>query len=500
MIRYTSNKQLQIEEFAMPFEGKLDNGNRWVQMAEQMPWDELAGIYYKNMNSTMGAPSVDARIIIGAVIIKHRMKLDDRGTIEMIQENPYMQYFLGLSGFTSEPVFDPSLFVSIRKRLGNDQFDLMNQELIARAEAGSVKKNKGTKKQNDQPSSDQSFPPAKNKGKMQIDATVADAVIKYPTDLGLLNDSREKSEELIDKLCKRLELPVKPRTYRKEARKRYLLIAKKKNKNKKEVHRAIGEQLRFLKRNINHLYKLLDHFDTLPFKKKEDQKYFFVIQHVFAQQQEMYKEKKHSVANRIVSIHQPHVRPIVRGKSRSDVEFGAKIGVSLQDGFSRVDTISWEAYNEQIDLQKQIENYKSQRGYYPELVQVDRIYLNRDNRAWLKERNIRYTGKPLGRPVQQVLTAYQKRKARKEQAERNWIEGKFGQGKNGYRLNYIRARLQKTSESWIAAIFFVMNLIKFSKELFLSFIFSLKISVQNIICQLDRVFRRNKTQQYKYAC
>jgi hypothetical protein len=278
------------------------------------------------------------------------------------------------------------------------------------------------------------------------------------------------------------------------------LIAKKKNKNKKEVHRAIGEQLRFLKRNINHLYKLLDHFDTLPFKKKEDQKYFFVIQHVFAQQQEMYKEKKHSVANRIVSIHQPHVRPIVRGKSRSDVEFGAKIGVSLQDGFSRVDTISWEAYNEQIDLQKQIENYKSQRGYYPELVQVDRIYLNRDNRAWLKERNIRYTGKPLGRPVQQVLTAYQKRKARKEQAERNWIEGKFGQGKNGYRLNYIRARLQKTSESWIAAIFFVMNLIKFSKELFLSFIFSLKISVQNIICQLDRVFRRNKTQQYKYAC
>jgi hypothetical protein len=178
----------------------------------------------------------------------------------------------------------------------------------------------------------------------------------------------------------------------------------------------------------------------------------------------MYKKNEHSCQNRIVSIHQPHVRPIVRGKAKAKVEFGAKIGVSLRDGFSRIDTLSWEAYNESTDLQKQCENYNSLHGYYPELVQADRIYLTLENRNWLKARNIRIIGKPLGRPHKEELTAYQKRKKRKEEAERNHIEGKFGQGKNGYELNKIKAKLQKTAESWIAAIFLVMNLVRLSKD------------------------------------
>ena len=178
----------------------------------------------------------------------------------------------------------------------------------------------------------------------------------------------------------------------------------------------------------------------------------------------MYKENKHSIEHRIVSIHQPHVRPIVRGKSKTPVEFGAKIGVSLDEGYSRIDHLSWEAYNESTDLIVQIENYREMHGYYPELAQVDRIYLNRENRAWMKEKGIRYTGKPLGRPQKEELSSYKKQKIRKEAAERNQIEGKFGQGKNGYNLNKIRAKLQETSESWIAAIFFVMNLVRFSKD------------------------------------
>lgn len=467
MIRYNTTKQLSIEEFYLPFEGVLDKENRWVQLALLIPWDELADIYYKAMNVKKGAPTKDARVVIGSVVIKHKMKLDDRGAIEMIKENPYMQYFLGLSGFTQKPVFDPSLFVSIRKRLGADAFDLMNQQIIERAELATNKKIKvkNEDKSDKQDDSDIMTTP-KNRGRLQMDATVADADIKYPTDLGLLNDSREKSEELIDLLCGRLEISKKPRTYRKVARKKYLNISKKKSKKKNEIKRGIREQLQYLKRNISHLNTLLDYREELPLKKQE-QKYFFVIQHVYAQQEEMYREKKHSVPNRIVSIHQPHVRPIVRGKAGSDVEFGAKIGVDLQNGYTRIGTISWEAYNENTDLKKQVENYKELHGYYPELVQVDRIYLTQTNRGWLKERNIRYTGKPLGRPPKQILSTYQKQKARKESAERNWIEGKFGQGKNGYCLNNIRAKLQKTSESWIAAIFFMMNLIKFSKECFL---------------------------------
>jgi hypothetical protein len=478
MISYTSSNQLPIEEFALPFGGKLVSDNRWVILSQLIPWDHMAMIYYRKMSVQKGAPSKNARLVIGAIIIKHKMKLSDEETIQTIQENPYMQYFLGLSGFTDKPIFDPSLFVYIRKRLGVEAFDEMSQRIIeiALGDKKVIKsKNEPDSNKDEQPLDGNNTEGSnqvetkktetKNKGKLKMDATVADAFIKFPTDLDLLNDSREKSEELIDFLFEDLKLRVKPRTYRQNARKDFLSLAKKKNKNLKEIKKYIRKQLGYLNRNIKHLYKMLDQYQdkSIPFDRQQ-YKYFLVIQEVYRQQLEMYKKNEHSCQNRIVSIHQPHVRPIVRGKAKAKVEFGAKIGVSLRDGFSRIDTLSWEAYNESTDLQKQCENYNTLYGYYPELVQADRIYLTLENRIWLKARNIRIIGKPLGRPPKEELTAYQERKKRKEEAERNHIEGKFGQGKNGYELNKIRARLQETSESWIAAIFLVMNLVRLSKD------------------------------------
>jgi hypothetical protein len=119
--------------FSTPFEMNLNPNNRWVKLSKSIPWDELASIYYQSMNSRKGAPSIDARIVIGALIIKHMLRLDDRGTIEMISENVYMQYFLGLSAYTDKPVFDPSLFVAIRKRLGLEGFNQMNERIINKA-------------------------------------------------------------------------------------------------------------------------------------------------------------------------------------------------------------------------------------------------------------------------------------------------------------------------------------------------------------------------------
>lgn len=134
-----------------------------------------------------------------------------------------------------------------------------------------------------------------------------------------------------------------------------------------------------------------------------------------------------------------------------------------------IDTLSWDAYSEGKDFVKQVENYHIIHGYYPELVQVDKAYHTRENRAYAKENNIRITAKSLGRKPKEKPTPYQKRKA--EAAERNHIEGKFGQGKNGYRLNYIRARIKETSQSWIACIFYVMNLINYQKRYSSSSIF-----------------------------
>ncbi|TXK46953.1 transposase [Pontibacter qinzhouensis] len=97
MIRYTPSNQLSIVEFKTPFQLHLDRQNRWVKLAAAIPWDSLAQIYYRCMSADKGAPSLDARIVIGSLIIKHKLKLDDREVVETIRENMYLQYFLGLS-------------------------------------------------------------------------------------------------------------------------------------------------------------------------------------------------------------------------------------------------------------------------------------------------------------------------------------------------------------------------------------------------------------------
>jgi hypothetical protein len=100
-----------------------------------------------------------------------------------------------------------------------------------------------------------------------------------------------------------------------------------------------------------------------------------------------------------VSISQPHVRPIVRGKAGKRVEFGAKLSISYQsEGYVSVDTLSWDAYNESADLPAQIETYKERFGYYPSSVHADTVYRTRENRKYCKDRGIRLSGKPLGRP------------------------------------------------------------------------------------------------------
>lgn len=123
---------------------------------------------------------------------------------------------------------------------------------------------------------------------------------------------------------------------------------------------------------------------------------------MYQQQLWMSENQKHSIAERIVSLSQPHVRPIVRGKAGKPVEFGAKISASYVDGFIFLDRLSWENFNESGDLKFQIERFKENTGHYPESVHVDQIYRTRENRAFCKERGIRMSGLPLGIPPANV--------------------------------------------------------------------------------------------------
>ena len=191
-----------------------------------------------------------------------------------------------------------------------------------------------------------------------------------------------------------------------------------------------------------------------------------------------------------MSIYQAHVRPILRGKQNARIEFGSKLGVSLDNGFALLNNFSWSAYHEGKDLIPQVEEYFKIHGFYPELVQVDKAYSTRENRAWLKERNIRITAPQLERKPKKEANQYQKAKRKKEAAERNHIEAKFGQGKNGYNLNKIRAKLRETSESWVSCIFFVMNLINYQKKV------SFGVLFYQLLAQLDDIIKVKLLQRW----
>ena len=131
MIRTVSHKQLTLAGFEAPFESSLDPGNRWVMLSQCIPWDGLAEGYYQRLSLDQGRPAKDARLVIGAVIIKHKLCLSDEETILQIQENPYLQYFVGLPCYRKEAVFAPSLFVEIRRRMGESVFQQFHRSIVA---------------------------------------------------------------------------------------------------------------------------------------------------------------------------------------------------------------------------------------------------------------------------------------------------------------------------------------------------------------------------------
>ena len=484
MIIYKNPNQLKIEAFKTPFEMKMDPNNRWVLLSELIPWEQLIG-KYENQMSDFGRPAIETRRAIGAMIIKVMLVLSDEETVEQIRENPYMQYFLGYEDYSSEAVFDPSLFVSIRDRLGAEVVSQMNYELLKKRQdnkkgkdnekgkknkVGSAEKgkeeNQKVKESTDEKRKEvveEKANEEKPKGTLLVDATIADQYIKYPNDVELLQDSREKSEEMIDFLYGQKRQDKKPRTYRRNARKDYLNFAKKKNRTQKEIRRSERKQLQYLGRNLKTIDRMLDEKGRIPFRKVMYKEYM-VIQELYRQQKQMYIEKSHQCSDRIVSINQPHVRPMVRGKQGKKVEFGSKILIGIVEGYyGTINKLSWDAYNEGGYVIESVEEYKNQFGYYPEVVIGDRIFNTRENKKQLESRGIRLSGKSLGRKTEEKK-AKEVKQMKKDQRLRVRVEGKFGQAKNGYGLNRIRMRKVSTSESVIAFTFFVMNLIRYTKE------------------------------------
>jgi len=121
MYRRKDRKTIPLFPELFPFGGKLDENNRWLRIAELIPWEELEEEYAKHF-SDIGRPATDAQLVIGLLLLKHMTGLSDEGIVQDVLENPYMQAFCGYEKFVTEEILDPSTLTKMRERLGLEFF------------------------------------------------------------------------------------------------------------------------------------------------------------------------------------------------------------------------------------------------------------------------------------------------------------------------------------------------------------------------------------------
>jgi IS5 family transposase len=471
------SRQIAFHDEPFLFGGlPLNPDNRWVKLAGLIPWSRVEEAYRKNFRGNRGARAKSVRLALGCLIVKEQLQLSDVDTVQMIREHPYIQYFLGYANYRYDISLDPSLLTHFRKRFPADVVAQVNQWVVEaarlQASGGENDDEEGGDGGNlTDESSEGSVPETENHGTLILDASCVPQDIQYPTDVRLLHESRQKLEGMMDTLQEGRE-DKKPRNYRQRANREYKRFCRNRRPTRKEIRTALRRQLQYVSRDLRHVAKMQqDSTVTLSERQRRD---LDVVRRVYEQQRSMYANRTHGCSDRIVSLHQPYVRPIVRGKATAKTEFGAKLTVSLVDGYAEVTTLSWDAYNESQDLIKAAEAYKVRHGHYPRRILADKIFRTRHNRRYCKARGIHLNGPPLGRPPKD-RTVYdeQLRLEREESRERNAIEGKFGEGKRRYSLGLVKTRLQETSETQIHLAFLVMNLQKILRDLFI-FIFSMR--------------------------
>ena len=424
---------------------QLDSQNEWVKNANRLPWKVWEASYASMFPGIKGCVAKPCRMVIGSFIIQQRMGFSDRDLVKQIQENPYYQYFIGLESFQHIPPFVPTLLVEWRKRI-NVSFVIKANDALCDA----MPKERRNKK---------SFG-LSSRGTLvatQVcDATVAPQNIRFPQDTSLLNEARTKLEKMIDWFCSQYGMK-KPRMYRKVAHKEYLAFAKSKKPSIDRIRLTIRQQLGYVSRDLKYVDSFIQGGYELDKKFLDDLE---TIRKVYEQQKYMLENNTHKVADRIVSISQPYVRPVVRGKVSKPTEFGAKLHLSVDEyGFAWIEYLSFDAYNEGPMLIQALEADKYHRGCYPERVLVDQIYRTRPNIAFCQKNGIRISGPRLGRPAKNdEIRRNDAKTAAQDNADRIQIERYFSTAKRRNGMGLITKKREDTSLTTISLSVLVTNI------------------------------------------
>jgi len=260
MYRANENNQNSFLDFNQPLGLHMNPNNRWVKKAANIPWNHFEKRYSSLFQSNTGNVAKPLRMALGSLIIQAHYAYSDQELVAQIQENPYYQYFIGLSGYQEEASFEASSLVHFRKRLSFEMIMEANEYLINPPQSVDDREDddkddfppSGAASQDSLESEEIIETDKKNIGTMMLDATCAPSNIKYPQDFELLSNAREKLQEIMDRLCADYGFQ-KPRMYRYEARKNYLGLAKSKRRSRKKIRKVIRKQLGYVKRDLGYL-------------------------------------------------------------------------------------------------------------------------------------------------------------------------------------------------------------------------------------------------------
>ena len=438
-------EQLSFMNFNSTCGMQLDPNNEWIRISRQLPWRAWESLYSLKFPADTGNVAKPCRMVMGSLIIQLRMGLTDRDLVEQLTQNPYYQYFIGLEAFQHIAPFSHTLLVEWRKRI-DFEFIIKANDMLCDASPKTYRFRKGKSM----------FRKGTLLATQICDATVAPQYIRFPQDTSLLNEARMKLEAMIDWFCLTYGV-TKPRTYRKLAHKDYLAFARSKKPNAEKIREAVKAQLGYVRRDIEYIDGYMSN-GYAPLAKYTDN--IITIHLLYEQQLTMYENRTHKIDNRIVSISQPYVRPIVRGKSKAPTEFGAKLHLSIDEtGFARIEHLSFDGYNEGPMLIDAINAYKYRNGVYPERVLVDQIYRTRQNLGFCKEHGIRISGPKLGRPSKDSAESRKERKiSARDCTDRIEVERYFSTAKRRNGMGTINKKREDTSLSTIAMSVLVTNI------------------------------------------
>lgn len=463
MYKAEKTVQLTFAGFNQSCGMELDPGDEWVRLAGAIDWNAVEERYRRLFPSRRGRPAVSARAALGALIIQRRKGLSDRELVREIRRSPYYQYFIGMEAFSRECPFRHGVLPEFRRRFDMDFLVAVNEKFLASApptaEHRAAKKAKGGEAKGG----------GDDGGTLILDATCSPSDVRFPQDFSLLNEAREDLDAMIDRLHAAAGDAKRPRTHRRRLRKAHLAMAKARRRTAKATRAHVRVMLNAVERNL----KFVDAYLArgVPLRER-DLRRLDVLRKLLRQQREMFDRRVHRVDDRIVSIRQPFVRPIVRGKAKAPTEFGAKYDVSVDEkGHARLERASFDAYNECAVLQGAVGRYRERTGHYPERVLVDRIYRTKENRKWCEARGVRMSGRRGGRPpADAALRRAATRQERSDDADRIEVERHFSLSKRKCGAALVVTRLSETSLASIALSVLVANLFGTVLRFFLLFV------------------------------